>query len=186
MNGISKLKKIGLLSIIIYIVIIIAIVIVIKLKNGSQYHHFEDINGENKALAKITNEMIENTEYEYLVNGNKNSSKGEKSGVEGKYSDYDYSYVKNDIEKLSGIYISNTYLGNGYEIRYTISSNVKEGNFKIVITDDSNKILYDVPIDQTVKISFVTELGKLYFVKYVGESAKVSVEIKRNSIWENI
>ena len=36
----------------------------------AQRKHLEDINGDDKSLATITTEMIESTEYDYVMNGN--------------------------------------------------------------------------------------------------------------------
>ena len=70
-------------------------------------------------------------------------------------------------------------MGNGNEISYTISSTVKKGNLKIVITDDQNTILHDVPVDCEYQITVSTENGKVYYVKFVGESAELEITINR-------
>ena len=143
----------------------------------AQRKHLEDINGDDKSLATITTEMIELTEYDYVMNGNDITKKGNKSGVEEYYSGCDYSYIKSTIKKLTGIYISQTYLGSGKNVTYNINSNVESGNLRIVITDSTNKVLYDIPIDQNTTTTFNAKEGETYFVKFIGESAYITVEI---------
>lgn len=160
------------------ILLVIAIVVSILLTQSSK--HIEDLNGEDKALATITTEYIESKTQDYVSMRKSVTSKGlSSSGLSGKFEEVDNQYSKIVIGKLSGIYIGNAYLGNGETVSYVIESTVSEGNFKIVITDETNKILYEIPIEQRYEISFVADSNKIYYVKLVGESAKISVEIWR-------
>ena len=162
------------------ILLAIAVVVIILFVQTS--NHIEDLNGEDRALSTITEEYIESKTMDYIATRKSVTSKGlSSSGVFGKFEKVDNKYSKTEIGKLSGIYVGNAYLGKGGTVSYVIESRVSEGNFKIVITDETNKILYDIPIDQRYEISFVADLDKTYYVKLVGESAKIKVEIWRES-----
>ena len=174
-----KLSKKLILNILVTtVILLIAIVAVILFTQTSR--HIEDLNGEDKVLATITTEYIESKTQDYVSMRKSVTSKGlSSSGLSEKFEKIDNQYSKTKIGKLSGIYIANAYLGNGGTVSYIIESTVSEGNFKIVITDETNKILYEVPIDQRYEIAFVADSNKIYYVKLVGESAKISVEIWR-------
>ena len=68
----------------------------------------------------------------------------------------------------------------GDTVKYTVASVVNSGNLRIVITDENNKIIYDVPIDTTHYIELNTISGHIYYLKLVGESANIVVTITRN------
>lgn len=141
---------------------------------------FEDTNGEIKTPALITDEMINNYFEDYRAIARRVSAKRENaSGVTGHFEDCDRSYVETKIKMLSGIYVSNAYLGKGADVTYTIDSSVKSGNFRIVITDEDCNILYDIPIDQEYTLTFFAESGQTYYVKFVAESAEINVVITR-------
>ena len=140
----------------------------------------EDKNGDDKTLVLITDEMIEMYTEDYRAIKRNVSSKGTKnSGVEGYYEGCDNEYTKTKIDSLSGVYICNAFLGNGSEVTYKFTSEVKKGNFKIVITGEDNKILYDVAIDKDAEVTFLANLGEVYYVKFIGESADFLVELTR-------
>ena len=71
-------------------------------------------------------------------------------------------------------------MANGNIVKYTVDSFVKSGNLRIVITNENNKILYDVPIDTTHYVEFPTVEGEIYYMKLVGESANIVVSVTRN------
>lgn len=140
----------------------------------------EDKNGDDKSLAIITDEMIEMYTEDYRSIKRRVFTKGRRSsGVEGYYEDCDNEYTKTDIGSLTGLYICNSFLGSGSEVTYKFDSKVKEGNFKIVITGEDNKILYDVAIDEETEVTFVANAGEIYYVKFIGESANILVEVTR-------
>lgn len=141
---------------------------------------FEDTNGEIKTPALITDEMINDyfEDYRAIMRSVRSKNKN-KSGVVGKYEDCDRSHIETKIKMLSGIYVSNAYLGKGADVTYTIDSSVKSGNFRIIITDEDSNILYDIPIDQEYTLTFFAEEGQHYYVKFVAESAEIRVVIKR-------
>lgn len=142
---------------------------------------FEDTNGEIKTPALITDEMVNNYFEDYRAIRRRVIAKREnESGVVGRYEDCDRSFVETKIKMLSGIYVSNAYLGKGADVTYTIDSSVKSGNFRIVITDEDCNILYDIPIDQEYTLTFFAEKGQHYYVKFVAESAEIKVTIKRS------
>lgn len=142
-----------------------------------------DENGESKELCYYTDEFIEDCYTDYRVIGRKVTSNDlTSSGVQGVYKDCDLAHNHTELGKLSGVYILNAYLGNGGVVQYTIDSQVSEGNMRIVITDQDNRILYDVPIDEKATISFEAEKDAEYYVKLVGESAKVSLEMWRSTV----
>ena len=101
------------------------------------------------------------------------------SGVRGDYEEYDNENSRFTAKKMSGIGTVNAYLGNGADVTYVFESTVSRGNFRIVITDEDGKIIQTVPIDQKATVTISTQADKLYFVKYVGESVEIQVEMWR-------
>ena len=178
----SKRKTILIICIVIFACILISAIAIAFMKR----HEYElslqidDINGDTKAPAQITDEMVNNYFEDYRAIMRRVTSKKENtSGVVGRYEDCDRSYIQTKIKMLSGIYVSHAYLGKGADVTYTISSSVKSGNFRIVITDDDCNILYDIPIDQEYTLTFFAEKDQHYYVKFIAESAEIKVVIKR-------
>jgi hypothetical protein len=155
--------------------------IAFRIANALFFSQIKDTNGpENKELAVITDAEIEATAYNAKTLMSKFIGNGDSSGIDdNRYSDWDYSSTVIGAGKFSGVGIANAYKGSGKEVTFEIKSEVRSGNFKIVITDQNHKILYTVPIDSTETVTFTAEENKLYFVKLVGESAEISVEINR-------
>lgn len=183
MSGIKFIKKpivfIIVISLAILGVVGSAVSVVVTYEKELKLQ-FEDVNGEDKSLARITNEMIEEYREDYRALKRKVSTKGHPtSGVTGHFSDCDYDHIETKIGKLSGIYVCNAYLGKGREVTYNIDSTVHSGNLKIVITNENDDIIYDVPIDSKETVSFFAEESKLYYVKFVGESAELEIDVFR-------
>ena len=142
----------------------------------------EDVNGDSKELAVITDGDIEAHEYGCVTYMSGWTASGENtSGVRGIHEDDDNDYSLFTAKKMSGIGTVNAYLGNGDDVTYVFESTVSSGNFKIVITDEDGKILQTAPIDRKTTVTVSTQAGKLYFVKYVGESAELRVEMWRTA-----
>lgn len=143
--------------------------------------HIEDSNGESKELAVITDSDIQEGAYGSLFFMSSHESKGHNtSGVRGKYEDEDNDYSRLSAKKFSGIKTANVCKGTGADVTFTVEATVTNGNFKIVIMDEDNQILHVVPIDEKTTVTVSTEADKLYFVKYVGESAEINVELWRS------
>ena len=176
-KGIKKILIIGAL-----LLVILACAFAFAWKHQYELSmQFPDQNGESKELCSITREMIEQYTEDYRSIRRNVVSKGLKSsGVTGYYEDCDNDYTKTKIGLLSGIYVCNAYLGNGENVQYVIDSTVFEGNLLIALTDENDKILYEIPNDQVYELSFQTELGKIYYLKFIGESAHIDVEVQRN------
>lgn len=166
-------------------ILIISSVVVsfIKKHKIEMSYQLEDKNGdENKELAIITDAMIEMYTEDYHAYKIRVSSKNQNpSGVQGDYEDCDCEYIRIRTGMLTGVYISNAFLGFGEEVTYNVDSKISSGNLKIVITDETNKILYNVPIDSNEAISFTAEKSKTYYVKFVGESAQIDITVSRES-----
>ena len=142
-----------------------------------------DKNGANKELCHFSDEDIENCYTDYRVIKRKVfNEECNTSGIQGRYEDCDSNYNHTALGKLSGIYILNAYLGTGATVQYTIESQVSAGNLRIVITNEHNQILYDVPIDEKATVSFDAAKDATYYVKLIGESAKVSLELWRRTV----
>ena len=169
------------------IIIIVCIIIFLAIVGGWVGKHlyelsmqFDDLNGDDKSLAIITDDMINRYFEDYRAIRRTVSSKtNNEIRISGKYEDCDRSYVKTQIGMLSGIYISNAYKGIDANVTYKIESSVKSGNLKIVITDEDNNILHDIPIDQKYEVTFFAYENKCYYVKFIGESADINIIIER-------
>ena len=147
----SKNTRIAVLIVVLCVGIICGVIGI----NVFRYLHeislqLEDENGiENKELCLITDELIrENTEDYRMIKKHVVKKEKNTTGVSGEWADMDNDYTEIEVGKLSGIYICNVCLGNGKTVTYEIDSTVEEGNFRIVITNEQNEILYDVPYDQ--------------------------------------
>lgn len=169
---------------IVAVIILFAILVVnyiLTVINKAVESQIDDINGDDKSLAVISDELIEQTEAEYdifkkhILNVNTESS-----GVKGQYKEYDNDFSEISTKMLSGVWIVNAYNGDGKELIYEIKSEVISGNLKIIFTDESNKILKEIPIDSDFEFNFSTQEGTIYYIKLVGESAEIKCKIYRN------
>lgn len=184
-NNVTKKKIFFVCLIIVCSILIISSVVVIFIKKHEKEmsYQLEDKNGdENKELAIITDEMIEACWEDYHAYKRHVFRKTDgESGIVGEYEDCDSKYIETEIKMLTGVYICNAFLGDGETVTYKIESKVSSGNLKIVITDETDKILYTIPIDSNETISFITEKSKTYYVKFVGERAEIDITVLRES-----
>lgn len=182
LNGTKKIMKELLIAtaIVVSIILVIIILRVVIGYVGTKNAQISDTNGDSKELCYITDEYIEKTENSYdIIKHNRKKDSSFPSGVKGVFEDKDLTYSAETMESLSGVYLCNAYLSSGAPVKYMISSTVNCGNLRIVITDETNKILYDVPIDVTHNVELPTEEWKIYYVKLVGESANITVSVTR-------
>ncbi len=180
-----KSKKGYLLAIFLIILsVVIIVVTLVKIAvgyNGASNAQIPDTNGDNKSLCSIDTAYIESvTEGFDLLNHNFRQDSSSKSGVVGKFDEKDLIYSNETTKSLSGVYICNAYKSSGKPVHYNVSSVVNSGNLRIVVTDSKNKILYDIPVDQTYHLEFDTIKGEIYYLKLIGESANLSVTVMRS------
>lgn len=173
-------RKIIIISCVVVAILLIAGIWIAR-HSYEMSMHFEDKNGDDdKSLALITDEIISRYMEDYRAYKRHVSSKTDNEvRVSGFFEDCDRSYIETRIGKLSGLYICNAYKGIGKDVTYKINSTVKSGNFRIVVTDESCNILYDIPIDQEYELTFFAEKDQNYYVKFVGESAEIDVTVER-------
>ena len=180
-------KKGKIFALFIFVFLFCLTLIVVRLIHNYQYHEkkqITDLNGEDKSLSQITEQMIEENEYdqEYYALSRRVIKKGKQSssGITGYFADKDYPYLYTKFGKISGIYVGNAYLGEGKEVTFSVESSVISGNLRIVLTSSDGKILYDVPIDTNATLTFFAESNEVYYLKYVAESAKTAITVTRN------
>ena len=183
--SLSERKKLKLeIAIIISVLAIILVFAIIKMVIGyatALNSQIPDTNGDSKELCSINDEYIESvTDWYDMIKHNSRKDTSDPSGVTGVFEDRDVCYSKETMKSLSGVYICNAYLASGNKVQYTINTTVHSGNLRIVITDENDKILYDVPIDTTHYIELDTIKGQTYYVKLVGESANMEVIVNRS------
>ena len=180
LNGIKTKHKVLIVSIIVFCIVVGCLVIFQMRYMQEMAMQLEDKNGDDKALCILTDNDIKDITHEYRSLKRQVQSKGlNTSGVSGFFEDYDNDYTKTTIGTLSGIYVCNAVKGSGSLVRYIIDSTVYSGNFRIVITDEDNNILVDVPIDSKETVEIKTERDKDYYVKFVAESANFEAEVWR-------
>ena len=181
MRGINFKKVVLIIASAAIIICIVSCVRLFTWKYNKEVSlQIADQNGNDKNLCFITDDMIFQNTEDYRSIKRHVSSKGlHTSGISGYYEDCDNEYTFTKIGMLSGIYICNATKGTDNEIIWTIDSKVTNGNFRIIITDENNYIVKDVPIDQKIDISILGESGKIYYVKFVAESAEIQVELWR-------
>ena len=184
MSGIKSKKFITILVIVLIVVIIISLsvyVFILRYKNEISLQ-IKDENGDNKSLCVITDEYIEEWIDDYRVIKSHRKNEGTyDSGVKGTFADCDCRYTEVKFGMFSGIYIMNAYLGHGNNVKYVVESNVISGNFRIVVVNKTtNKIMYDIPIDEQSEITFYAKELETYYIKLVGESANVEVKLWRS------
>lgn len=138
-----------------------------------------DKNGDSKDLCYLTDEMIKNNTQNYYSIRRSVWSKGNDSGVRGHFEKQDRDYIKTSFYSLSGFYVCNAFLGDGQPQKLTINSTVSLGNLRIVVTDEENNILFEVPIDENYELLVPTEDSEVYYVKLIAESAKLIVSVDR-------
>lgn len=180
----GKNKKRIILILIIVAVVAILVANVIKITvgyNNAINSQIPDTNGDSKVLCSIDSAYIESVTSEFdILKHNWSKDSSAKSGVAGKYAEKDVVYSRETAESLSGVYVCNAYKATGKTVQYTVDSVVNSGNLRIVFTDSQNKILHDIPIDQTYNFEFDTVNGEVYYLKLVGESANITVRVMRS------
>ena len=62
---------------------------------------------------------------------------------------------------------------------FSVDSKLSAGNLRIIITNESGSILYDLQPNSKDTISFTAEDGKIYYLKCVAESASFSATVER-------
>ena len=188
LNGIEKPANKAIIVALCLVLMVVILVIALILGGIKLYKEYqkvmerqvEDTNGDSIALCKITDEMIECLEYEYYAIKHRTYSQGlNSSHVNGKHKEYDNSYTKTTMGLFSGVYLCNVYQGTGKNVTYTVYTQLSKGNLRIVITNSNGEILKDIPVDGNGSITFRAEKEQLYFLKYVGESAEVVIEMER-------
>jgi len=180
----GKNKKRIILILIIVAVVAILVANVIKITvgyNNAINSQIPDTNGDSKALCSIDTAYIEGVTQNFdIIKHSRKKDSSDGSGVFGKFEEKDVCYSKDTAASLSGVYVCNAYKSSGKAIKYTVSSVVNSGNLRIVFTDSQNKILHDIPIDQTYNFEFDTVKGEVYYLKIVGESANITVTVMRS------
>ena len=176
--------------VLLFVVLFLCSVAMIVVHIVHRYQYYEkmqlpDLNGNDKSLSQITEQMIEENGYdqEYYALNRKVITKGTRSssGITDHFADKDYPYLYTKFNKISGIYIGNAYLGEGKEVTFSVESSVVSGNLRIVLTNFDGKILYDVPIDTKATLTFFAESNEVYYLKYIAESAKTTIEVTRTT-----
>ena len=176
MNG-TKKKIILIIAVIVLGILLLVARLIFKMQSGK----IPDTNGDSKELCSIDDEFIESWTHNYSVI--KHSVKRDasiKSGIKGTYEEMDCAYLSENFGSLSGIYVCNAYFASDNEVSYMVSSAVNSGNFRIVLTNSADKIVYDIPIDTTHQFVFETIPGETYYLKLIGESANAEVRVTRN------
>ena len=179
LNGIKKRRVAVVICIAIFAAISFGIFSTVKGYQEAKAMQIPDANGESKSLHYITDEMIKDNTQNYYSIKRYVIRKGERSGVEGYFKEEDRDYVRTRIQSLSGFYVCNAFLGDGNPLALRVDSMVYSGNLRIVLTDEENNILYDIPIDKVSEIQFETDVSKLYYVKLIAESANLLVLLER-------
>ena len=173
-------KRVAIMVSIIVILFVVIIGSLLKYKYELSMQ-FEDTNGDDKTVVKITDEMINKYFEDYRsIKRHVVRKKENDVRISGQYEECDRSYIKTKIGCLSGIYVCNAYMGIGKDVTYSFDSHVEKGNMRIIITDKDSNILYEVPIDQQYEISFMAEDAQEYYVKFIAESAKFEVVVERH------
>ena len=126
--------------------------------------HIPDTNGaEDFSLCSITQEELVAKSTHVLQQKTVSSSSNGRASFR--------------TQKLSGITEIYRFTNRDGGARvFTVSSDLTEGNFKLYFYSDG-KILYDVPVGQTVSITLTGVEGPCA-LRAAGESAAFSVEIR--------
>ena len=173
----SKKKIILIIAVIVFVILLLVARLIFKMQSGK----IPDTNGDSKELCSIDDEFIESWTHNYSVI--KHSVKRDtsiKSGIKGTYEETDCGYLSESFGSLSGVYVCNAYLASDNEVSYMVSSVVNSGNFRIVLTNSADKIVYDIPMDTTHQFVFETVPGETYYLKLIGESASAEVRVTRD------
>ena len=178
-NGIKKRRSIIVLCVISLMILLVGTISTINGFLQIKAKQIPDSNGDNKELCYLTDEMIKHNTQNYYAIRISVLGKGDPSGVKGHFEKQDKEYTKTKIHSLSGFFVCNAFLGTGNPQKLTIDSTVYSGNLKIVVTDEENNILFQVPIDETYELTMPTQDGKVYYVKLIAESAKLVVSVDR-------
>ena len=95
LSGIKSKKMFLIVSIAIVCSIIVFLIILQFRYNQEMSLHFEDTNGDDKSLCRVTDDDIKNITHDYRSIKRNVTTKGTNtSGVSGFFKDYDNDYVK--------------------------------------------------------------------------------------------
>ena len=172
------------------IIIVIIVLAAAAMAYISLFPHFEalinqikDTNGaDDISPAILTEEELRQNPYAekyYCLGAKFKHNTKTASGVNGEFEERDSDYYEIQFKKMSGVYIANAYLGSGNTVTFEVDSKLTSGNLRIVITNESGEFLFDIDANTKDSVQFVSEEGKVYYLKFIGESATFTSVVTR-------
>ncbi len=169
--------------------IVAALLILLSLTSCSS---IEDSNGaDDTTLSSITEDQILGRDMGWNVFGLKeNKSRlvtrnSDYYSNEGFYESDDYDFYKVECKSASGItnLIATKSEGESEKISFTVSSNIEEGNLKVVLVkrgDEEDELIYEfITGEQDLYELTVNELG-IYYIRAALESFKGEITVSRD------
>ena len=137
-----------------------------------------DLNGENTALAIITEDEIATVQSDWSSSWSSIGLYGEHTNVSKENDEYDYDKCSYSTKKINGIKtIQITNLETDTLI-LNVASVLESGNLEIFIIIDG-KIYEKVPVGQSYTITLNNIANKDVIVRLGAESAKMSIVVTR-------
>jgi hypothetical protein len=160
--------------------ILMLVTVFLSLSIISCMSHIEDSNGDDTTLETIDLESsIKDGSYSSISSLTSSSYSGGTT-YSFSYSDIDYDYVSLSYGKISGttkIHCSD--MGQGEELVLTITNQVSEGNFEIIVIGPNKTIVEEVNVNTTTTVTIPSTDEGEYFVVIGAESAVVTIDIER-------
>lgn len=145
--------------------IAILLLLLLPLLLTSCLGQIEDTNGEDTALCTLTDEQILAEHPSISTVGSVASRVNDKQTLR--------------VNKLSGVYVFDSFLLQNEDLSLTVSTTLHEGNLRIVLLCDGVYV-QDVPIGEDQTVSIANANGR-YQVRLAGESAKLDATVTLNA-----
>ena len=117
----------------------------------------------------------------YSAFGKSIKSKGEKS-----YNDFDYGFelmsnVDISIKKLNGLMIVSQSKVINKNIRFEISSSLKEGKMRIFVIKNNSEILQEIEAGKEIVLEYYSDKEDIYTIKVLALEANMQINIERTT-----
>lgn len=148
----------------------------------------EDTNGSLTELTTINLiEEVQNNTFTSSWASTTRRYSGNTSGVNPRYEDEDYDYIKYKVNKMSGVdTLQATMAKRNERLSIEIDCQLKRGNLEIIIVDPNNELVKKVTTffngQEIVTIEHTLE--GMYRVIVGGESAEFTMIIERSKTLE--
>ena len=175
-NNATKQSGVSLSAWIIFAMLVLVLVVVLSANSPSL--EIPDTNGEDDTcVSVITEDMLYENKYSAIRYTS--FRKGEHTDIKGRYEDLDGTEVGYTFGKLNGVMPIHVTNATTDSLKLELSSTLESGNLELIIFIDGD-IYNRFPANTTETVLLSGINGKIVLIKIAAESAKGTVNIKRD------